>query len=151
MHGLQEILPDLWGAMRRRFTRVRKTVLNTPGTANVIRARWTNIPEDQRLKREARTPISIPSRIVITGDREHALLSLDVLWFISRSQLGTGQPINEWIDAETDLAPRSCQILPLALKAEPFVLKCFRRQMNPKIPAVLRSYQRRCPNVLSFP
>lgn len=66
------------------------------GTSDVIGYSQTNIPEDQRLKTEATTPISLPTSSVFTaGDTEHVFPSLYALRFISCRQFGTEQPTNE--------------------------------------------------------
>lgn len=44
MHSLQEILSAFWGAMKRRFTRVGETALNTWRTSDAIRYSQANIP-----------------------------------------------------------------------------------------------------------
>lgn len=73
MHSFQEILSALWGAMKRRFTRVRDMVLNPQTISDVIRCSQTNAPEDQKGKTEATTPISLPSRVFISGDKRTRL------------------------------------------------------------------------------
>lgn len=131
----------LSGELWKEDVHVRETVLNTRGTSNVIKCSQTNTPEDRGLR--LRPGLSFPCWAVFALLRtEHTYSFPSMLCNSSpATNMGQSSPLVKGLMDRWISAPRSCQILFLALQAELFILNCFYRKMNHKI-LTLQSSQR---------
>lgn len=89
MHSLQEILSVLWGAVKRRFTHVKETVLSTRGASDVIRHKPSKYSRGPNIKdRRSQTPSAGLSCVFIVGDRTQVCPFLYTSGFFPEANLG---------------------------------------------------------------